>query len=166
MLEPFATDDETFDVANEYPATFETDKSGHVLDTATITITASAKKAPGTIQVADSNTPKKPTYAVVAGEMLEIPFERVLGSDGLVGVKVEGSGKGVESSLSGNQFEWADGDTGRKVLSVTTKTFAATDYTASKKLSIKLTALKSAKNDAVQYDKPTIAAPNCSFREH
>ena len=158
VLEPFATDDETFDAAAEYPAIFDIDKKGSVLDTATITITASAKKAPGTIRVADSDTPKKPVYTVTAGVELAIPFERVLGSDGLVGVKVEGSGKGAEFSLSDTWLEWADGDAGRNVLSVTTKKFAASDYSASKKLSLKLTALTSAKNDPVQYDKPTIAA--------
>ena len=164
VLEPFATDDETFDAANEYPVTFEADKSGNKLDTATITITASAKKTPGTIQVADCATPKKPAFTVTAGEVADIPFERILGADGIVGVKVE-TVKGTANKSAGEpdftavttELVWNEGEKDAKVVSVQTKT-NATDFTATKTFTLKLTALTSKKNDPVQYDKPTLAA--------
>ena len=53
------------------------------LDTAAITITPTDKKAPGTIQVADCATPKKPVISVTAGDTVDIPFERTIGADGI-----------------------------------------------------------------------------------
>ena len=163
VLEAFATDDETFDAATEYPATFDVDKKGNVLDVATITIAATAKKVPGTIQVAGSATPKKPILSVAAGETIDIPFERVLGADGVIGVKVE-TVKGTANKSGEVDFTpvttelvWQEGETDAKVVSVSTKK-AAGDYTAVKTFTLKLTALTSKKGDAVQYDKPTIAS--------
>jgi hypothetical protein len=164
VLEPFDTDDETFDASVEYPATFDVDKKTMLpLDTATITIAASAKKAPGTIQVADSDTPKKPVYTVTAGDTITIPFVRALGADGVVGVKVE-TVKGTANKSGTPDFDpvvetlvWEDGETDEKTVSVDTKTVES-DYTGVKTFTLKLTAVTSGKNDPVQYDKPTIAA--------
>ena len=163
VLEPFAADDETFDLANEYPAMFETDKSGNVLDTATITIAATSKKTSGTIQVANCDTPKKPVYTVTAGETIEIPFIRTTGADGTVGVKVETvkgtANKSGETDFTPvtTNFVWPEGETATQTISVDTKKVAG-DYTATKTFTLKLTALTSKKGDAVQYDKPTLAA--------
>lgn len=162
VLEPFAADDESFDRDNEYLASFDKDKQGKPLDTATVTITASAKKVPGTIQ-AVCDAPKKPVFTVTAGETVDIPLERVLGSDGIVGVKVE-TAKGSANKSGETDFTpvtdtlvWNDGDDGVKTVSVTTKAIDG-DYTAVKTFTLKLAALTSAKNDAVQYDKPTLAS--------
>ena len=160
VLSTFSKDDETFDPLVEYIPQFAVDKQGKAIDTATITITASAKKAPGTIQVADCDTPKNPVFTVTAGEIAEIPFERILGADGIVGVKVETSkesanksGETDYTSVTTN-LVWNGGETDAKVVSVQTKT-NATDYTAVKTFKLKLTALSSKKGDAVLYDKPT-----------
>ena len=164
VFEPFSTDDETFDASVEYPATFAIDtKTKLPLDTATITIAASSKKTPGTIQVADSDTPKKPIYTVVAGETIEIPFVRVLGADGVVGVKVETvkgtANKSGETDFTPvtTNFAWNAGEATTQTVAVATKKVAS-DYTATKTFTLKLTALTSKKDDAVQYDKPTLAA--------
>ena len=164
VFEPFSTDDETFDASVEYPATFAIDtKTKLPLDTATITIAASSKKTPGTIQVADSDTPKKPIYTVVAGETIEIPFVRVLGADGVVGVKVETvkgtANKSGETDFTPvtTNFSWNTGEATTQTVAVATKKVAS-DYTATKTFTLKLTALTSKKDDAVQYDKPTLAA--------
>ena len=157
-------DDESFDGASEYVAAFAKDaKSGQPIDTATITITASAKKAPGTIQVADCEAPKKPVLSVKAGEVIDIPFERVLGSDGIVGVKVE-TVKGTANKSGETDFGpvatnlvWSEGEADAQVVSVATKAIAS-DYTAVKAFTLKLTALTSKKGDAVQYDKPAFAS--------
>ena len=162
VLEPFATDDDTFNKDAEYSASFDVDKQGKVLDTATITITAAAKKAPGTVR-AVCGDPKKPVFTVTAGETVEIPFERVLGADGIVGVKVE-TVKGTANKSGEVDFTpvvvtnvWAEGETDVRTVSVETKAVAG-DYTGVKTFALKLTALASAKNDPVQYDKPTIAS--------
>lgn len=164
VFSTFSDEDETFDAANEFVPGFETDKkTGLPLDTAAITITPTAKKAPGTIQVADCATPKKPILSVTAGETLEIPFERIGGSDGIVGVKVE-TVKGTANKSGEVDFTpvttelvWQEGETDAKVVSVSTKKVAG-DYTAVKTFTLKLTALTSTKNDKVQYDKPTLAS--------
>ena len=159
---------EPFDVADlaaaEYPAVFVKDtKTGVPLDTARVTVTASAKKAPGTIQAANSDTPKKPVYAVKAGETIDIPFIRVSGADGIVGVKVETvkgtANKSGETDFTPvtTNFVWAEGETATQTISVATKTLAG-DYTATKTFTLKLTALTSKKGDAMQYDRPTLAA--------
>ncbi len=156
-------EDESFDAANEYVASFEKDrKTGLAIDTATITIAASDKKAPGTIQVVGADQ-KKPVFSATAGETVEIPFERVLGADGTVGVKVEAV-KGTANKSGETDFEpvttnlvWSEGETDAKVVSVLTKTLSG-DYTAMKTFTLKLTALASAKNDPVQLEKPKLAA--------
>lgn len=163
VLEPFATGDESFDAETEYPASFDVDKAGKPVDTATITISAAAKKDPGTIQVADCADAKKPVLSVTAGDTVEIPIERVLGSDGIVGVKVE-TVKGTANKSGETDFTpvttelvWQEGETDAKVVSVSTKKVAG-DYTAVKTFTLKLTALTSKKGDAVAYDKPALAA--------
>ena len=157
-------DDESFDPSKEYVAQFEKDKkTGLPLDTATVTIAASAKKTPGTIQVAGCETPKKPVLSVTAGETIDIPFERVLGADGAVGVKVE-TVKGTANKSGETDFEpvsenlvWNEGEAAEQVVSVATKA-VADDYTAVKTFTLKLTALTSKKGDLVQYDKPAFAS--------
>lgn len=164
VFSTFSADDESFDKENEYIPAFVTDKkTGNALDTATITITAAAKKAPGTIQVADCDTPKKPVLTVTAGETIEIPFERVDGSDGVVGVSVE-TAKGTANKSGETDFVpvvtnlvWEAGETGAKTVSVSTKTIDG-DYTAVKTFTLKLKALTSKKTDEVQYDKPKTAS--------
>ena len=163
VFEPIPESDPTFDPINEYPAVFAKDTKGVVLDRTKITITASAKKAPGTIQVADSSTPKKPVYTVKAGETIKIPFVRVAGADGIVGVKVE-TAKGSANKSGETDFVpvnvtniWHDGETAAQVVSIATKKVEG-DYTATKAFKLKLTALTSAKADPVQYDKPALAA--------
>ena len=163
VLEPFATEDETFDASVEYPATFATDaKSKLPLDTATITVAASAKKSPGTIQTG-TDTPKKPVYTVTSGETASIPFVRVSGADGIVGVKVE-TVKGSANKAGETDFSpvltnlvWKAGETATQTVAIATKTVAG-DYTAVKTFTLKLTALSSKKDDAVQYDRPTLAS--------
>ena len=162
VFEPFSTDDETFNPATEFPAKFDSDKNGKLLDTATITISSSAKKAPGTIQ-AVCEAPKKPVFTVKAGELAEIPLERVLGADGVVGVKVE-TVKGTANKSGTTDFTpivdtivWEDGETDQKTVCVETKAVDG-DFTGVKTFTLKLTAVTSAKTDPVQYEKPTIAA--------
>ena len=157
-------DDESFDTANEYVASFAKDtKTGLPLDTATITITASTKKAPGTIQVADCETPKKPVLSVTAGKTIDIPFERVLGADGIIGVKVE-TVKGTANKSGETDFGpvttnlvWSESEADAQVVSVATKA-VEDDFTAVKTFTLKLKALTSTKGDAVQYDKPSLAS--------
>lgn len=163
VLSTFDESDDSFDRLNEYIPAFDVDKGGNVLDTATITISAAAKKAPGTIQVAGCATPKKPVLSVRAGEVLEVPFERVLGADGIVGVKVE-TVKGTANKSGEIDFKpvtkdlvWNEGEKDSQSVSVTTKTVSG-DYTAVKTFTLKLTALTSKKGAAVQYDKPTLAS--------
>ena len=129
-------------------------------NTATVSITETAKKTPGTIQ-AVCETPKKPVFTMTAGSTLEIQLERIPGASGAngnVGVKAEASAKGVAVSLSKSEFVWSDGEQGAKALVVNAAAFAADDYAASKAVTLKLTALASKKGEAVQYDKPTIAS--------
>jgi len=151
-----------FDPETEYTATFETDKrTGETLDTATITVSSTAKQSAGTIQAVCS-APKKPVFTVAAGETVEIPFERASGSSGIVGVSlatVKGTAnKSGETDFTPVEetFVWEDGETGVKTLTVDTKT-AADDWTAVKTFTVKVAALASRKGDAVQYAKPSIA---------
>ena len=76
------------DPGAEHIPAFKKDKNGAAIDTCIVTIKEISKKAPGTIQVAGSATPKKPVFNVVAGESFDIELERVLGTNGLVGVVV------------------------------------------------------------------------------
>lgn len=168
LLEAFSDDDETFDPSNEYVAVFETDKkTGLPLDTATITMTASAKKAPGTIQVSGTDNPKKPVFYVTAGETVTVPIERISGHDGVVGMTVATvKGTAVESvdyaSVTEN-LVWNDGDASQKTVTIETHKNDA-DYTAEKKFTLKFTALTSKKGDLVQYDKPTLASASVEIR--
>ena len=143
VLEPFLEDDETFNPDTEYVASFDRDKkTGAVLDRATITVTASAKKVPGTIQVANCDTPKKPVFTVTAGETLEIPFERTAGLDGVVGVSVT-TVKGTANKTGETDYDsvtenlvWEDGETGVKTVSISTKAVSG-DYTPVKNFTLK-----------------------------
>ena len=159
-LEPIPEDERADD---EYEAAFTVDsKTGATLDTATVTLTETAKAAPGTIQVADSATPKKPVYSVRAGTgaKITIPFARTVGTDGVVGVKVETvKGKAlpdVDYVAKTEQLIWNEGES--DVKTVTVDLLMSSDLTASKAFTLKLTALTSKKGDEVQYAKPTLAA--------
>lgn len=166
VLTKFLDGDATFDPENEYPATFDIDKQGKTIDTAVVTVTASAKKSPGTIRAVCVD-PKKPVFTVTAGETAEIPFERALGADGVVGVKVE-TVKGTANKSGETDFTpvttnlvWDDGETDVKTVCVDT-TAVAGDYTAVKTFTLKLTALTSAKTAPVQYEKPAFAASSAT----
>ena len=164
VFEPISVDDESFDMQTEYVASFEKDKkTGLPLDTATITIAASAKKVPGTVQVAGCEPPKKPVLSVKAGEAINIPFVRVLGTDGVIGVKVE-TVKGTANKSGDTDFDpvttnlvWDGGETLTQQVSVVTKAIVG-DYTAVKTFTLKLSALTSKNGDPVQYDKPVLAS--------
>lgn len=164
VLEAFGADDETFDAEGEYVATFAVDaKTGETQNVASVTVSANAKKAPGAVQAADCGNAKKPVYSVVAGGTVEIPFERVSGSDGAVGVKVETvkgtANKSGETDFApaSETFVWGDGEGGRKTLTVSTKA-ADGDWTASKTFTVKVTALTGKAADGTAYDRPTVAA--------
>ena len=113
--------------------------------------------------MADSSTPKKPVYTVTAGETISIPFVRVSGADGIVGVKVETvkgtANKSGETDFTPvtTNFVWGAGEMATQIVSIATKK-VVDDYMATKAFTLKLTALTSAKTDLVQYDKPTLAA--------
>ena len=122
--------------------------------TATVSIAETAKKTPGTIQAVCS-APKKPVFSVTAGDELCIPVERLAGAggaNGAVGVSVEGSSKGVDFTLSPRQLVWGNGETDVKTIALAPR-FAASDYTASKQITLKLSALSGA-----QYEKPSLAS--------
>jgi len=161
VLEPFDVKDESFDPDCEFPATFVTDtKTGDEIDTAAITVTASAKKAPGTIAVA-CETPKKPVVEVTAGAVAvaDIPFERIAGSDGSVRVKVEvvkGTAKpGIDYIDPGVSYlTWKDDET--QALSLTVNLMSSSDFVETKTFTLKLTAVT--KEGQMSYEKVTLAA--------
>lgn len=155
--------DDDFDPDHEYVAAFSTDKkTGAPLDTATIVVSSAAKTVPGTIQVADCATPKKPTLDIVAGTTATIVLERVGGADGRVAVTattVKGTANktpGVDYDEKSETFVWEDGETGTKTLSIPTKTVDG-DYTATKKFTVKIAAKNGKDADGTTFAKPTIA---------
>lgn len=134
-------------------------------DTATVSITETAKKTPGTIQ-AVCDTLKKPVFTVKAGTSLDIPLQRLAGAsgaNGVVGVKIDATGKGIDFTISTNELVWADGETDIITNLTVTAQFATNDYTASKQITVKLTALSGKKGDVVQYEKPTLAASSITI---
>lgn len=155
--------DDDFDPDREYVAVFATDKkTGAALDTAAIIVSSAAKTVPGTIQMADCATPKKPTLDVVAGTTATIVLERVGGTDGRIAVTattVKGTANktpGIDYDETSETFIWEDGETGTKTLSVPTKTVDG-DYTATKKFTVKIAAKNGKDTDGTTFAKPTIA---------
>ena len=153
-------DDPEVDKENEYVPRFDS-KMG---DTVAVTIAGSTTKGAGTVQAVCDN-PKKPVFDVTAGETLEIPFERVAGISGRVGVSAV-TVAGTANKTGETDFEFASvtdvwesgvGGRGAPVLVVRTKKVPG-DYTAKKTFTVKLTALTSGKGDAVQFVKPSLAA--------
>lgn len=163
VFSPIPEDDDDFMVDGEYVAAFATDKkTGAALDTTAIVVSSAAKTAPGTIQVADCATPKKPTLDVVAGETATIVLERVGGTDGRVAVTAT-TAKGTANKTPGVDYDetsvtfvWEDGETGAKTLSIPTKTVAG-DYTATKKFTVKIAAKNGKDADGTAFAKPAIA---------
>ena len=180
------TEDEV-DPDTEYIPLFKTDKTGAPIDVCTVTITENAKKAPGTIQVSEEflaergsagATVKKPVFDVVAGESLEIPLERVLGTNGLVGVVVS-TVKGTANKSAVVDFEpfanftnrWENGEDGvRADTPIVLQTYRTyDDYATKKTFTVKLTAINtntkthkedgvSVRDDPIDWDKPTLVA--------
>ena len=150
---------------NEYIPSFAVDtKTKLPVDTCVVTLTETAKAVPGTIVAVGAIDAKKPVYSVTAGESITIPFARTVGTDGVVGVKVE-TVKGKEANAKGEtdftpvaaDLIWLDGESDDKSITIDTKS-VADDYTATKAFTLKLTALTSAKTDKVQYARPTLSA--------
>lgn len=139
--------------ADCYHASFAIDsKTKKPLSETQVTFQESAKKTPGTVQVApyesdDRIDVKKPVFDVRAGGTLEFYLVRVDGDDGAVTVKVDTSaltgGKGDSETI-----EWANGETGTRTVSVAVP--PATDAKTSKKVTLKLSATSN--------DKPKFAA--------
>ena len=137
-------------------------------DEVTISIAETKKPSAGTVRAVCDN-PKKPAFEITAGEALEIPLERVLGTNGLVGVVAE-TVKGTANKNGETDYDgvtvtnlWADGcgGQGEKTIRIRTKAVPG-DYTPQKTFAVKLTALASKKGDLVQYAKPSLAAGSIS----
>lgn len=164
VLSKISENDEDFDTSREYEAVFPVDaKTGATLDTATITVTSAAKAAPGTVQLADTDTPKKPVVNVKAGETVTLTLERTGGADGLIAVTAA-TAKGTANKTAGLDYEettetftWADGETDAKTLTIQTKA-VADDRTAKKTFTVKLTAKTGKNADGTAYARPTLAA--------
>ena len=133
-------------------------------DTVKIIIKPTAKKTPGTIQLAGAADPKKPVVTIIAGETEEIALERVLGTNGLVGVAVV-SAKGTANKNGETDFvpintkiTWEDGEGGRSpVIPIVTKKTDG-DFTGTKSFTLKLTKLSQKVDNKEIYDTPTLAS--------
>ena len=133
-------------------------------DTVKIIIKPTAKKTPGTIQLAGAADPKKPVVTIIAGETEEIALERVLGTNGLVGVSVV-SAKGTANKNGETDFvpintkiTWEDGEGGRSpVIPIVTKKTDG-DFTGTKSFTLKLTKLSQKVDNKEIYDTPTLAS--------
>ena len=146
------------DVENEYIPAFDS-KMG---DTAVVTVIEEGKVRPGCIRVADCRTPKAPAFEVTAPGVdaatnLVVRFERIDGTTGAAGVRVEaadGTAKnGTDYSFPGADLVWQDGE--RDVREVSVAILRSVDDIAAKSFKLKLTALR-------QYARPTLAASTVS----
>jgi len=151
-IAPVDPESAEFDPENEFPAVIDS-KTG---DTATVTVTATAKAAPGTIQLADCATPKKPVVDVTATNgYLTLKFERVGGSDGMVSVKIETVDKtaknGIDYGKTTEEFTWVDGDASAYDFMI--PLLSSPDNTATKTFTVKLTA-----NNGKAYARPALAS--------
>lgn len=164
VLSAIPEDDEGFDPSKEYVAAFPVDaRTGATLDTATITVTSAAKAAPGTVQLADTDTPKKPVVDVKAGKTVTLTLERTGGADGRIAVTVK-TAKGTANKTAGldydetaETFTWKDGETDPKTLTIRTKAVEG-DHTAKKTFTVKLAAKTGKDADGTAYARPTLAA--------
>lgn len=165
VLSAIPEDDEDFEPSGEYVAAFPVDaKTGATLDTATITVTSAAKAVPGTVRLADTDTPKKPVVNVKAGETVTLTLERTGGADGLIAVTAK-TAKGTANKKTAGldydeteeTFTWADGETEAKTLTIQTKAVAG-DRTAKKTFTVKLAAKTGRDADGTAYARPTLAA--------
>lgn len=164
VLSAIPEDDDDFRPSGEYVAAFPVDaRTGMTNDTAMITVTSAAKAAPGTVQLADTDTPKRPVVNVKAGEAVTLTLERTGGADGLIAVTAE-TAKGTANKTAGLDYEetaetftWADGETGAKTLTIQTKAVKG-DHTAKKTFTVKLTAKTGKDADGTAYARPTLAA--------
>lgn len=129
-----------------YPASFV---GGGDKAVTTVILTEVAKKAPGTVQVAnsDNKNPKKPEFTVTAGSDLKIVFDRTVGSYGDISVVCD------TSALDGKapNLLWKAGIADPQELSVQVP--EAKDRKASAKYTIKLKA-----NTGSGLEKATLAA--------
>lgn len=164
VLSAIPEDDDDFRPSGEYVAAFPVDaKTGATLDTATITVTSAAKAAPGTVQLADTDTPKRPVVNVKAGEPVTLTLERTGGADGLIAVTattVKGTANktaGLDYDETAETFTWTDGETDPKTLRIQTKDVPG-DYTAKKTFTVKLAAKTGKDADGTAYARPTLAA--------
>lgn len=166
VLSAIPEDDEGFDPSKEYVAAFPVDaRTGATLDTATVTVTSAAKAAPGTVQLADTDTPKRPVVDVKAGEPVTLTLERTGGADGLIAVTattVRGTanktaGLDYDETAEETLFTWKDGETEAKTLTIRTKAVAG-DHTAKKTFTVKLAAKTGRDADGTAYARPTLAA--------
>ena len=156
--------EDAFDGADDcYHASFAVDaKTKLPLSETKVTLQETAKKAPGTIQVADRRQDvKKPVFDVRAGETLNVELVRVDGADAAITVKVDTAAvTGVKGSFQ--TLVWEQGETAAKAVSVPAT--AAVGAKTFVKAALKLT--------ATSKDKPKFAASsitvnvyNGEFRE-
>lgn len=140
-LEPMSEDELEDD---EYEAAFTVDKKTEAtLDTATVTLTETAKASAGTVSV-DCATPKKPVFDVRAGESFTLTLLRTDAADFAIEVKVDATsiGAGTQS------VTWDKDDVKPKTVDLSVP--AATDMKDTKKGTVRLTALSK--------DKPKFTA--------
>lgn len=164
VFSPIPEDDDDFMADGEYVAAFATDaKTGATLDTTAVVVSSAAKTAPGTIQVADCATPKKPTLDVVAGETATIALERVGGADGRIAVTAT-TAKGTANKTPeldygevAETLVWEDGETAAKTLTIQTKSVAG-DNTAKKTFTVKFAAKTGKDADGTAFAKPAFAS--------
>ena len=157
-------DDPEVDPDFEYIPLFDS-KMG---DTVKVSISETKKKSAGTVQAVCAK-PKNPSFSVTAGETLEIPFERIGGTNGIVGV-VATTAKGTANKSGETDYVsacvtnvWENGVGGPGGASLVIRTLKRPgDYTAKRTFTVKLKALASKKGDAVQYAKPALAAKSVS----
>lgn len=164
VLSAIPEEDDDFRPSGEYVAAFPVDaRTGATLDTATVTVTSAAKAAPGTVQLAGADTPKRPVVDVEAGKTVTLTLERTGGADGLIAVTAA-TAKGTANKTAGLDYEetaetftWKDGETDPKTLTIRTKAVEG-DHTAKKTFTVKLAAKTGKDADGTAYARPTLAA--------
>ena len=137
-------------------------------DTVKVSIAETKKKSAGTVQTVCAK-PKKPSFSVTAGETLEIPFERIGGTNGLVGV-VAATAKGTANKSGETDYEsvcvtnvWENGVGGPGGANLVIRTLERPgDLTAKRTFTVKLKALTGERDDGSRYAKPALAAKTIS----
>lgn len=141
---------------------------------ATVTITETGTKKPGTVQIVsygegDAETAvsnvKKPVATGIAGETLVLNVERTGGSDGKVSVKIKTSPLTTDTAKSGVDYAsksatltWADGEDGVKTWAIDLK--KASGYTASKKFTLALAAVATGTTPTLPAKTATVTVKN------